>query len=69
MPATVAARCHVNASVTVPAGASAPTSENWQEIIGASASPASTLSPNAGASECTATSGATASAIAPSITV
>lgn len=69
MPATVAARCQVNASVTVPTGASAPTSENWQEIIGASASPASTLSPNTTASECTAISGATATAIAISITV
>jgi len=40
MPAIVAARCQVKASVEVPAGASAPTSENWQESIGASASPA-----------------------------
>ena len=64
MPATVAARCQVNASVTVPSGASAPTSENWQEIIGARQSPASTLRANTGASECTAISGATAIAIA-----
>ncbi len=64
MPATVAARCQVNASVTVPSGASAPTSENWQEIIGARQSPASTLRANTGASECTTISGATAIAIA-----
>jgi hypothetical protein len=32
MPAIVAPRCQVNASVAVPAGASAPTSENWQAL-------------------------------------
>jgi sortase A len=67
MPATVAARCHVNASVTVPCGASAPTSVNWQVIIGANARPATTASPYAAVIEWTTTSGATAAAIAASI--
>ncbi len=58
MPPTVAARCQVNASVVLPRGASAPTSENWQESIGATPSPETALSTIATGSEPAASSGA-----------
>jgi hypothetical protein len=57
MPPNVAAVVQVNASVIVPAGATAPTSVFWHASIGVRARPATRLSGIAAASERTMISG------------